>query len=122
MFYAFLYQTAEMCLVTGKSLSDKSRSQGERNGQGIKGRHDNAVMLLFCFKAGCCRWGGLSLGQPVNPIVMNQEGKVDISPDSMDEMVSAFSIAITIAGVYKDVKFMVGHFGPCGQGKGPAMQ
>ncbi len=64
----------------------------------------------------------LALCQGVDLIVVNQVGDVVIPPHGVEEVVSAFSVAIAVASHRDDCQLGVGDLGPGGGGEGAAVQ
>ena len=60
---------------------------------------------------------GLTLGEGVNLVVVDQVGDVMIPPHGVKEMVTAFSVAIAVASHRDDGQLGIGDLGPGGGGR-----
>ncbi len=101
---------------------------GHEGGLGPEGQADRVERRLErpegCRLGHLALLGGgrvLALGQPVDLVVEEEDGDVDVPAQRVDEVVAADGEGVAVTGDDPDVEVGTGHGQPGGHGRGPAV-
>src|SRR5664280_2928034 len=117
----FLEQPHQQRQAVGSAAGQKGRPTRQHEFQRIQGGFDTAPGCGAALESHKRRRAVLKGGQAVGAVVMDDDGDIDVSLGSKDQVFKSFSVRIAVAGEADDLQSRLRDFYSLGYGKGSAV-